>query len=68
MKPEIDKAKLLSDSNFLTKCKDLAQAEKFEPVPPKLNEHWVTRMWVAGVLGALNWAGYEVKKKDGDST
>jgi hypothetical protein len=59
----LDLTKLLNDEKFLTKAKDLAQGQKFEPVPPKLSEHWVTRMWVAGVIGAIYWSGYEIVPK-----
>lgn len=55
---------LQSNTKFLDKVKDLAQSEKFEPVPPRLQEYWVTIMWFKGVIGALHWAGYEIKKKD----
>jgi len=58
-------AKDLAQSlEFLTKVKDLAQDQKFEPIPPKLSEVWVSRMWFVGVLAALNWAGYEVRRKN----
>lgn len=60
--------KFINDIKFLEKAKDLAQGQKFEPVPPRLREYWVNRMWVAGVIGALNWAGYEIKKKDDGHT
>lgn len=56
--------KLLADQKFLQKAKDLAQGQKFEHVPPRLREYWVNRMWVAGVIGALYWAGYEIIKKE----
>ncbi len=55
------------NEKFLTKCKELALDTKFEPVPPRLEEHWVTIMWLKGVISALNWAGYEVRKKDGNT-
>lgn len=56
--------KLLTNPKFLEKCKDLALNTKFEPVPTNLEDYWVTLMWIKGVVSALNWAGYEVRKKD----
>jgi len=43
---------------------DLAQTQKFETVPRNVQEYWVARMWFYGLLGALDFMGYEVRKKD----
>lgn len=55
--------KLLKDIKFLTKCKDLAQGNKFEPVPTDLVDHWVTLMWIKGFITALSSVGYEIVEK-----
>lgn len=55
--------KLFKDVKFLTKCKDLAQGNKFEPVPTDLADHWVTLMWLRGIITALSSAGYEIVEK-----
>ena len=49
---------------FLRKMHDLAQTQKFETVPRNVQEYWVARMWFYGLLGALDFMGYEVRKKD----
>lgn len=61
---QLDWNKLLNDEKFLKTAKDLAQNEKFEPVPPKLKDYWVTRMWCNGVINALYSAGFEIIKKE----
>lgn len=54
----------LKDRKFLQKYAELAQDEKFEPIPPDLNEYWVPIMWFKAAIRVLNWAGYEIKKKE----
>lgn len=49
---------------FLQKCWDLANDRKLEPIDRDLKDYWVTIMWVKGVIRALNWAGYEIRKKE----
>lgn len=55
--------KIYFSDKFLDKAKDLANGQKFETCPPRQSHHWVTRMWVAGVIGAIYWSGYEIVKK-----
>lgn len=59
----MDESKLMN-VKFLQKCWDLANDRKLEPIDRDLKDYWVTIMWVKGVIRALNWAGYEIRKKE----
>ena len=59
----MDLDKLLTEK-FLVKCKDRALDHKFEPVPVRLQDYWVERMWALGVISTLIANGYEIVKKE----
>jgi hypothetical protein len=58
-------SQLLKDEKFLEKVREFALSHKLDPMSVSWTnlEQYQSYMWTAGVIDALSWKEFEVKKK-----